>query len=243
VRLTRAGHAVLARSRKLVCDAEALRAEAQTIDKESEEELRIGYAPSPTAVIISGVLARYHELSPRAGVSLHDLTHTEMLSGLRAGKLHAALTIRPAAGEMRGLKFETIRRHPVGIICSNSSPLARQPAVRPSLVAMSELVVYRAREFPEYHQWVSKILRVSEGRLMVIQECADVLSVIAAVESGRGAAVVGEFITAVAGDRVRFVPFVSEAHFLEVGLLYRQGRVGENLRKVVAVCSASKQPT
>jgi DNA-binding transcriptional LysR family regulator len=49
VRLTRAGHAVLAR------DAEALRAEAQTIDKESEEELRIGYAPSPTAVIISGV--------------------------------------------------------------------------------------------------------------------------------------------------------------------------------------------
>jgi hypothetical protein len=48
------------------------------------------------------------------------------------------------------------------------------------------------------------------------------LSVVAAVESGRGAAVVGEFITAVAGDRVRFVPFVSGAHFLEVGLLYRQ---------------------
>ena len=126
VRLTRAGHAVLARSRKLVRDAEALRAEAQTIDKESEEELRIGYAPSPTAVIISGVLARYYELSPGAGVSLDDLTHTEMLSGLRAGKLHAALTIPPAVGEMRGLKFETIRRHPVGIICSNSSPLARQ---------------------------------------------------------------------------------------------------------------------
>jgi hypothetical protein len=53
----------------------------------------------------------------------------------------------------------------VGIICSNSGPLARQPVVRP--------------------------------------------------------AVVGEFITAVAGDRVRFVPFVSGANFLEVGLLYR----------------------
>ena len=243
VRLTRAGHAVLARSRKLVRDAESLRAEAQTIEKESQEELRIGYAPSPTAVIISRVLSQYHELSPGGRLTLHDLTHTEMLSGLKAGKLHAALTIRPAVGEMRGLKFETIRCHPVGIICSNSSPLARQPAVRPSLVAMSELVVYRAREFPEYHQWVSKILRVSQGRLMVIQECADVLSVIAAVESGRGPAVVGEFITAVAGDRVRFVPFVSEAHFLEVGLLYRQGRVGENVRKLVAVCLASKQPT
>ncbi len=77
------------------------------IDKESQEELRIGYAPSPTAVIISRVLCRYHELSPGARLTLHDLTHTEMLSGLRAGKLHAALTIRPPAGEMRGLKFET----------------------------------------------------------------------------------------------------------------------------------------
>ena len=78
---------------------------------------------------------------------------------------------------------------------------------------------------------------------MIIQECADVLSVVAAVESGRGAAVVGEFITAVAGDRVRFVPFVSGAHFLEVGLLYRQSGLGENIRKLVAACLAGKQPT
>jgi LysR family transcriptional regulator, benzoate and cis,cis-muconate-responsive activator of ben and cat genes len=243
VRLTWVGHAVLARSRKLVRDAESLLAEAQMIEKESQEELRIGYAPSPTAVILSSVLCRYHELSPGARLTLHDLTHTEMLSGLKAGELHAALTIRPAVGEMRGLKFETIRRHPVGIICSNSNPLAQQPNVCPSVVAMSELVVYRAREFPEYHQWMSKILRVSKGRLMIIQECADALSVVATVESGRGVAVVGEFITAVAGDRVRFIPFVSGAHFQEVGLLYRQSGLGENIRKLVAASLASKQPT
>lgn len=234
VRLTRAGRAVLARSRKLVRDAEALRAEAQRLDKEGQEELQIGYAPSPTALILSGVLCRYYELSPGARVTLHDLTHTEMLSALRAGKLHAALTIRPPAGEMRGLKFEVIRRHPAGIICSNSSPLARQPAVRPSVVAGSGLVVYRAKEFPEYHRWVSKILRAKQGRLIIVQECADVLSVVAAVESGRGVAVVGEFITAVAADRVRFVPFGSGAHFLEVGLLYRRSGFGESTRKLVA---------
>ena len=243
VRLTRAGQAVLARSRKLVRDAESLRMEALMIDKESQEELRIGYAPSPTAVIISGVLSRYHELSPGTRVSLQDLTHSDMLSGLRAGKLHAALTIRPAVGEMRGMKFETIRRHAVGIICANANPLARHAAVRPSVVGTSELVVYQAREFPEYHQWVSKILGVSQGRLLITQECADVLSVIAAVESGRGAAVVGEFVTAVAGDRVRFVPFVSRAHFLEVGLLYRPSRVAENLQNFVTACLASKQLT
>src|SRR5258708_18341416 len=113
---------------------------------------------------------------------------------------------------MRGLKFETIRRHPVGIICSNSSPLGQQPAVRPSVVAMSELVVYRAREFPEYHQWVSKILRVSKGRLMIIQECADSLSVVATVQSGRGVALGGACISPVTRERVRFAPLLSSAH-------------------------------
>jgi hypothetical protein len=58
-----------------------------------------------------------------------------------------------------------------------------------------------------------------------------------------GVAVVGEFITAVAGDRVRFVPFVSGAHFQEVGLLYRQSGLGENIRKLVAASLAGKQPT
>jgi len=50
------------------------------IEKERQEELRIGYAPSPTAVIISRVLSQYHELSPGGCLTLHDLTHTEMLT-------------------------------------------------------------------------------------------------------------------------------------------------------------------
>jgi DNA-binding transcriptional LysR family regulator len=73
-------------------------------------------------------------------------------------------------------------------------------------------------------------------------ECADVLSVVAAVESGRGVAVVGEFITAIVRDRVRFVPFVSKAHFLDIGLLYPHRGSGENIKKLVAASLASKQP-
>ena len=206
VRLTRVGQAVLVRSRKLVQDAEALLAGARTIDEDQPEELQIGYAPSPTAAVISEILARYHERSPGARITLHDLTNVEMRSGLRAKKLHAALTVRPPTGEMRGLKFEVIRHHPPGIICSPVSPLARQRAVRPSEVAGSKLVVYRAKNFPEYHGWVSKVLGVNKSRLVISEECSDVMSLMAAVQAGRGVAVVGDFITALAGDRVRFVP-------------------------------------
>ncbi len=75
-------------------------------------------------------------------------------------------------------------------------------------------------------------------RLIIGQECDDALGVVAAVESGRGVAVVGEFIKAVAGSRVCFVPFVSGSHFLEVGLLYRRSELGENIRKLIAAAKS-----
>jgi hypothetical protein len=62
---------------------------------------------------------------------------------------------------------------------------------------MDKLVGYRAADFPEYHQWVAKVLGVSKTQVTISQECDGVLSLIAAVEAGQAPAVVGEFITAV----------------------------------------------
>jgi DNA-binding transcriptional LysR family regulator len=240
VRLTTFGNAILARSRTLIQDAESFRAEAKILDEEIREELQIGYAPSPTALIISKVLTSYHELAPGGRLTLQDLTHTEMLLGLRTKKLHAALTLRPHPKEMRGLRFEMISRHAAGIICAAESPLAGLSTVRPSMVTTGELITYRAMDFPEYHKWIAGILGVSRAKLIVVQECDDALGVIAAVESGRGLAIVGEFITAVSGNRVRFIPFASDAHFLEVGLLFRQSGLSGNAKRLVAACSACK---
>ena len=240
VRLTPLGNAILAKARALVRDADTFKAEAKVLDKEIHEELRIGYAPSPTAVIIAKVLANYHELAPGGRITLQDLTHTEILLGLKTKKLHAALTLRPREKEMRGLRFETISRHTVGIICPVKSPLAEADHVRPSTVASQELIAYRGKDFPEYHKWIAGILGVSVGALVVAQECDDVLGVIAAVESGRGVAIVGEFIKAVSGNRVHFVPFASKTHFLEVGFLYRPNGLSENTKRLIAACSACK---
>jgi LysR family transcriptional regulator, benzoate and cis,cis-muconate-responsive activator of ben and cat genes len=137
---------------------------------------------------------------------------------------------------MRGLKFDLIRRHSVGIICAAECPLAGLPSV----LAGYELIVYRAKGFPEYHKWIAAILGMSTDRLSVGQECDDVLGLIAAVESGRGLAIVGDFITAVSGNRTRFVPFAWKRHFLEVGLLYRQSSLSENTKRLIAACSACR---
>jgi LysR family transcriptional regulator, benzoate and cis,cis-muconate-responsive activator of ben and cat genes len=142
---------------------------------------------------------------------------------------------------MRGLKFEPLCRYSVGIICARSSPLAQLSVIRPSEVPMNKLIGYRAAEFPEYHQWVAKVLGVSKTRVTISQECDGVMSVIAAVESGHAPAVVGEFTTAVAGNRVRFVPFASKASYMYVGLLYVKNENAENVKKLIASSLDFKQ--
>jgi DNA-binding transcriptional LysR family regulator len=214
-------------------DAEQLRTRAHDTEGENYEEIQLGYAPSPTAAIISTILCRNHELAPGASVALHDLSLGEILTGLKTNKLHAGLTLRPKPGEMRGLKFEPLRRYSVGIIAAKTSPLAQSSSIRPSAVPMQDLVGYRAADYPEYHQWVAKVLGVNKNRVNITRECDGVLSVIAAVECGQAPAVVGEFTSAIAGDRVRHTPFVSNPSFMDVGLLYSKSEAADNVKTLV----------
>jgi LysR family transcriptional regulator, benzoate and cis,cis-muconate-responsive activator of ben and cat genes len=241
VKLTNVGRALLIRARELVREAELLRTRAHRMEGEVYEELQLGYAPAPTAAIISGILTGYHERASGSSVTLHDLSLSEILAGIRTKKLHAGLTLRPRPGEMRGVEFEPIRRYSVGIVCAKSSPLAQSSVIRPSAVPADDLIGYRASEFPEYHPWVAKVLGLSKNRVVISQECDGVLSLVAAVESGHSPAVVGEFTTAIAGDRIRYIPFVSKPSFMDVGLLYRNGETAENVKKLIASSIAFKE--
>jgi LysR family transcriptional regulator, benzoate and cis,cis-muconate-responsive activator of ben and cat genes len=240
VKLTAVGRALLIRARELLREAELLRTRAHQTEREVYEDLQLGYAPAPTAAIISSIPSRYHEMAPGSCVTLHDLSLSEILAGIKTKRLDAGLTLRPRPGEMRGVEFEVLRRYSVGIICSKSYPLADMSAIRPSAVPPDNLVGYRATEFPEYQPWVAKVLGVSKNRVVISQECDGVLSLVAAVESGHAPAVVGEFTTTIAGDRIRYVPFVSKPSFMDVGLLYRKSEVAENVKKLIASSLAFK---
>jgi DNA-binding transcriptional LysR family regulator len=243
VSLTPAGKKLLSRAKKLVSAAESLLEDAHIIFKEHQaEEIHIGCAPLGSVQIIPSILGRFQTASPRYRVFLHDLTHSEMISALKTKKLSVALTRRPAPSEMRGLNFEKISQYPVGIICSKSDPIAQQDKVNPSVISKRTLVVYSANDFPEYHKWLSKIFQLPQKKLVISQECKDTLSVIGCVEGGCGVAIVAQFVTAIIGDRVKFIPFSPAVHFLEVGLLCRNGGPDENIKKFITAALVNKNP-
>jgi len=161
----------------------------------------------------------------------------EILVGLRDRKLDAGITLRPPAGAMSGLNFEPVRRYPAGVLCPLEHPWAKRASMRASRVRDQELVIYRAQEFPEYFEWICRVLRVRRTELRIRAECDDALGIVAAVESGRGVAVTGEFIAAIAGRRACFVTFAGDAHSLEVGLLYRRSAPTERMKMLIQAAS------
>jgi LysR family transcriptional regulator, benzoate and cis,cis-muconate-responsive activator of ben and cat genes len=239
VRLTSAGRITLLHARKLLRDTDLLRSEAQIAAGTEQEELHIGYAPSPTADVLSPVLCRFQELAPRARVTFHDLNQAGMVLGLHRRTLDAAMTIRPRPAEMRGLKFESVRRYRMGIICSESSPWSKHKSLPPKALVGVSLVGYQIEDFPEYYQIVSKLLGVTAGRLKVRQQCDGAVSLVAAVESGRAPAVVGEFILGIAGSRVKFIPFSGGMPHVQVGILYRHSGFSERAKVFVDACRGS----
>jgi DNA-binding transcriptional LysR family regulator len=244
VELTPAGRTLLSRARRLVRAAELLRLEAQQLNARRPEELHVGYRPSPTGMIIADVLGRYHALASGMRITLHEMVHREMIAQVRSRRLHAALTIRPARAEIRNLRFDSIRQHRAGIICAHSHPFAGKSMVEPSAVRRLPMVTYRQGDFAEYRAWVLRVLNVAPDKLRVEQECDGVLSVIAAVESGRGIAVVGDFVTATAGSRVRYIPFTQTRHALDVGLVYRPTPpLGASLARLVEAGRACRRST
>lgn len=86
---------------------------------------------------------------------------------------------------------------------------------------------------------VAKVMRVKARSLKLRQYCDGVVSLIAAVESGAGPAVVGEFISKVAGDRVKFVPFSGVSLRLKVGILYRNSGLSERAKLFIEACRLS----
>ena len=235
VRLTSAGRIALLHARQLMRDADLLRAETQ-IAAGTEQELHIGYAPSPTAQLLSPLLCRFQELAPRARVTFHDLNQAGMVLGLHRRTLDAAMTIRPRPAEMRRLKFEFIRQYRLGLICSESSRWSKYKSVSPKALVGTPLVGYQVEDFPEYYEIVSKVMGTTARRLKVRQQCDGAVSLVAAVESGRAPAVVGEFVLGIAGNRVRFVPFSSSTSRVQVGILYRRSSLSDRAKLFVEAC-------
>jgi DNA-binding transcriptional LysR family regulator len=221
VRLTDAGKVFLAEAAAVLRRADEAMQTVRAVAAGGRGEVHVGYAPSLTVEILPRALRAFQESHPEARVHLHDLSTEGMLKGLAEGEIHVALMIRPSSRAVGKLQFEELRRYAVRVAMHPTHPLARarKPALRE--IAAERLIGYTRADYPEYHEWVASLFDGCQPPPRISEEHDSATSLIAAVEAGRGIALVQQGFSCLAGPRLALRPVTPAPEPFVVGVAYR----------------------
>lgn len=228
VRITAAGGAFLTEARAVLQRADEAVSRARAVAGGTAGEIHIGYAPSLTVQILPPALRKFQEQFPKVRAVLHDLSTEEMLAQLSAGELQVALTVRPPASQLRGFRFEELARYALRVAVAPQHELANAKMIRLEQVVREPLIAYSRKDYPEYHTMLEKLFAPTGCKPRLAGEHDSVTSLIAAVESGHGFALVPECLACMVGARLKLLPLSHSLPPLAVGAAWR-GAVGSGL--------------
>jgi DNA-binding transcriptional LysR family regulator len=219
VHLTEAGKTFLGEARAVLQRADDAVKTARAVAV-GGGELHVGYAPSPSARVLPRALRAFQAEFPKVKVKLHDLTSEEMLAGVREGALALALMVRPNKRLLRGLRFEEVTRDAMCLAVPPNHEYAQLASVSLSQASRERLVIFHPADYPDYEDTLNSVFGHIKWKLNVMQEHDSAASLIAAVESGAGLAVVPESFSCMSGPRLKLVPLTPSPAPLVIGAVW-----------------------
>ncbi len=225
VRLTEAGKVFVREAGAVLQRVEEAVTTARAVAFGAGPELHIGYAPSPTVRLVPATLRACQAQMPKARIRLHDLSTQEMLTGVREGKLDLALLVHPNQAMLRGLHFEELARDTMCLAVPPKHHLASLRAASLAQAAGEPLVIFSRKDYPEYHEYLEALFATVKARPRIVEEHDSSASLIAAIESGAGVAVVPRSFSCSAGPRLKLVPLSPVPSPLVIGAVRAKGKL------------------
>lgn len=235
VRLTEAGRVFLGEARAVLARAHEATLTVKAIASGKRGEIHVGYAPSLTVELLPHALRAFQEKSPGVRVTLHDLSTGEMFEGLRNGRLHVALMIQTSPQSLAGLLFDEVCRYSVCVAAHPTHPLAQARTASLRAVAGERLLGYTHDDYPEYRQWLTDLFLPVGLTPSLAEEHDGATSLIAAVEAGRGVALVPQSFACFAGVRLKLRPLKPAPPPFVVGVARRANPLPPAAREFVEV--------
>ena len=190
IKLTEVGKFFAAEAAAVLARAdEALKA-VRALARGERGELRVGYAPSPTSEILPRALAAFQKAAPGVRVALLDLASDDLESALLDGRVHVSVMVKPGSRPQPGILFEEIVRYPLRVAVARQHRFARMAKVPLRRLLDEPLVAYARTEYSEYHEMLETIFADFDRKPDIAVACDGATSLRAAVESGRGIALV-----------------------------------------------------
>ena len=120
---------------------------------------------------------------------------------------------------MRGLTFERLITYPLCCAVAVNHPLAKKRSISLALLRREKLMGYSQEDYPEYFDWLAEIFKPNPFDPHSVEEYDSATGLIAAVEAGRGVALVSTSMKCLTGPRVKLLPLSPALPPLVVGAL------------------------
>jgi DNA-binding transcriptional LysR family regulator len=237
LKLTAAGKVFLAEAKSVLQHADDAVKKARAVSGGTSGEINVGYAPSLTVQILPQALRTFQEKFPGVRVALHDLSTEEMLAQLGEKKLQVALTVRPSAKLLRGLNFEELARYEMCVAVAPKNPLAKLKFVSLEQISREPLIAYSRKDYPEYHAMLEKLFAPVGRKPKIAGEHDGVTSIVAAVESGRGFALVPSCVACMAGPRLKLLSLRPALPPVPVVAVWRKESETELVKNFIAAAT------
>jgi DNA-binding transcriptional LysR family regulator len=234
LKLTAAGKVFLTEARVVLQHADDAVKKARVAAGGTNGEINVGYAPSLTIQILPQALRKFQEKFPGVRVALHDLSTEEMLAQLGEKKLQVALTVRPPAKLLRGLNFEELARYEGCVAVAPKNPLAKLKFISLEQISREPLIAYSRKDYPEYHEMLEKLFAPVGRKPRIIGEHDGVSSIVAAVEAGRGFALVPSCVASMVGPRLKLLPIKPALPAVPVVAIWRKESEAEPVKSFIA---------
>jgi len=99
-------------------------------------------------------------------------------------------------------------------------PLARERRVGLEQIAKERLIAFTRKDYPEHHAWIADLFAPLNRSPQIVEEHDSITSLIAAVESGRGVAVIAQPINGLASPRLKIRSLQPAPPPLAIGIAY-----------------------
>jgi DNA-binding transcriptional LysR family regulator len=163
---------------------------------------------------------------PQARVELFDLSTKEMLAGLEGDTLDVALSVGQKR-DGRGFKWTPLVQVSWQLAVNSQHPLTRRKHVTAAEIAREPLLVFCQRDYPEYWGAITGWLREHQQRPVIAGEYDGVDSLLAAVESGLGIAIVTASAARLIPKRVRLKALAAAPNPVCIAAGHRASRATE----------------
>ena len=238
VTLTDSGRLLLEDSRRLLGEAEALRARMRAVAAGHAGVLAVGFTSSAAShAFTPQVLRACRQAFPGIALQIREDHAAGLTEAVAAGRLHCGF-LRVPVDRPAGLRFETLLREPVLAALPAGHPLLARKAKPLSLPALKSepFILVRQSGAPGLYAQLLSLCEELGFTPTVAHEVSRMMTALNLVAAGEGVTVVPASMRGAHAQAIEYRP-LSGARSLDapLTLVYREGEEGAALQSFVGL--------